>query len=868
MASNKESLKYWKYENIFFVSTGEDGSAMLPALVFPSINEVGCAMKELQDNHEALHGVHHSQEVESACQLQFLEIMLQGDSNECLIWLDPTQKPRIETVDATRRRVAFQKGFLDWVLATGVPSGRVEGYVKVICLMLKQAQGEKSSTKVLENSTASTEGMKMTTASATTEKTSSKSSCPVETIEPKEASLMSSAEPERSSQQEKESKDAPTEKSKPVDDQAEPMDTTEDTNCKDPMLVESIKNSVTETSQAESNETDQAESTGTGDVMATTLGDSGMDIEKPDTQSESVAERSMTKDNGLVESRDQMESTSDAESSSMKSPRGKQGQKNKTQPARVSMTPPVRRSNRKVKSPNSSNSIVSASEEEDFEYVDSKKVVPILKRAGFVLKKNCYALPGCRESFSSLEELRRDICKHGMPNSDEWNTEERTLLEKWIRQSIFRTGDYSRGLPSNFEEFGDFKDMKRVAAFNYYDLSGLGCRYTYPGVSKEHSTALCHGVFDSEKDLLVSLARHGLPENLYKILSKEELLGLEVYVDMKVYPKLKPDFFCREPPYSDSPRKRSRAVRSEESVTSGTGSPSGRSKKVPKTSSSRGGFHPMATPTKSTKAAVEPSTPMTTSTSCTNLVSVDALPWPPSMDPVTEIEGTTDFERLEKAQALLGRKDVTVPVFDTESSLGLNLKKIHDMVCAVIRTAGRHGGDSPCGKFDESSSSKALYVCGVPGTGKTMSVTWICQHVLQAHRDGKISVERDDDEEDIEWNFLIQNANRVADVRTFRRNITEALGRKGAFSTVLKQKETGLVLVVDEIDSMIGKVEWERFLTELLEFANNETFHFALIGISNSVMDEKYAKILEFGKVNPCQRLKNSPCPSHEEYAF
>jgi Cdc6-like AAA superfamily ATPase len=190
---------------------------------------------------------------------------------------------------------------------------------------------------------------------------------------------------------------------------------------------------------------------------------------------------------------------------------------------------------------------------------------------------------------------------------------------------------------------------------------------------------------------------------------------------------------------------------------------------------------------------------------------------------------------------------VDAPVFSENSSLGKNLKEIHSMLHTILRSNGRHGGPIPPGALD----CKALYVCGVPGTGKTLSISWLCQYLLELQSEGSIGVEHDDDDERIEWKFLIQNANSVANPSNFRLNIAKTLGLSAKTVAQIERrlKRTGMILVIDEVDAMLQSYEWKILLQELVQYANDPTNRFALIGISNSLMDEKFARIQEMGQV-------------------
>lgn len=233
-------------------------------------------------------------------------------------------------------------------------------------------------------------------------------------------------------------------------------------------------------------------------------------------------------------------------------------------------------------------------------------------------------------------------------------------------------------------------------------------------------------------------------------------------------------------------------------------------------------------------------------THVTTEASVDALPWPPTMDPIREIVGENDHERLTQAVASL-KQSGSMPVFSEDSAMGKNLKRVQDMIQAVIRSVGRHGGKH---ENDGPSYSKALYVCGVPGTGKTMSLSWICKHVIKLHEEGKIGVERDDDDEGVKWKCCYVNVTGKSDPDEVRKAIGSELGCKPNEIRSRLKRRKGLILIVDEVDGMLKTPQWKRLLQNLIGSANNEEQRFAFIGISNSLMDAKYAEIMQLGEVS------------------
>ena len=147
-----------------------------------------------------------------------------------------------------------------------------------------------------------------------------------------------------------------------------------------------------------------------------------------------------------------------------------------------------------------------------------------------------------------------------------------------------------------------------------------------------------------------------------------------------------------------------------------------------------------------------------------------------------------------------------------------------------------------------------------------MSLSWICKYVINLYKEGKIGVERDEDKR-TEWHFLCLNANRTSSPDNAREDIAAELGCKKD-SIEQKLTSTGLILVVDEIDGMLRSSDWRRLLSNLLVCANNKNSRFAIIGISNSLMDEKYAQIYDTGRVSPHEFPKGLTTLSWSSHQF
>jgi Cdc6-like AAA superfamily ATPase len=516
-----------------------------------------------------------------------------------------------------------------------------------------------------------------------------------------------------------------------------------------------------------------------------------------------------------------------------------------------------------------------------FRYVTEKKITPLLKSAGFVIRPGVYALPGKDpekngsltegvDFFTSLSDFRLDLMKYGVHNSDKWTNKNREDVAVWIRQGLLQSGDYRKGLPEYHTVLSNYKSLMRLANFQYWD-GNLGCCYAYPGIPK--GDAITHPyIFNAENELMTSLAKNGLPAALYKdsSLTKLDLLGIEIYVDYAIYlhGTHRRNLFHRETTAPASSRKRIRLTENEDDTASRTSLDSTSSRKSTRSTASNKSSKkqtpskktkttktapsknqkkstpaPKDTPVRATRGRT-PTTPMTTSGTATvvSIASPTEEDWPAVIVPV-EVGGDNDRERLANAHTALS-ESAEAPIVAPGSKLAKNLREIRSFLGATIRSLGRHGG---------GNSSKALYACGTPGTGKTLSITWLCKHVLEEHTSGRIGTERDDDKEDISWRFCHKNINNLSSPATLLGGMANAVGVNSNSSATLcrRLRSQGLILVVDEMDLMVVKsAEWKTLLETLLGWANDPDVLFTLVGISNSLMDEKFVQIQELGKVS------------------
>lgn len=791
-ASN--SLKYWKQNNVFFVPP-EEGAAEQPALVFKSLTELQYAMNELEmgmpEDDPLRQTVQPSSEAEdSLLKMQILGLMLSGTpGRECLVWLDRSHSPRVEWM-GERPRTTLKTGFNQWMThLLEIHGNHVPHFVQAMhWIFMKQLESWKASgttqTKAVvsvvnEDTPASAAPTATDTLNHVTEKrvVSTADPVPMETAEATQPSVAEASQSlvavERSVEKAVTSEEVSA--SKGITMQVEKAAEETTTTVKSPMSVEEPNGGTTTMPEA-AMETETLLGEKTSDQAEASAKPSSEDMEIEDAP----VEYKTTKSQQTSGSDSQLDVTED----SVDNTTSNQGGRENPAPPRVSLEPTMRpRRNRIVPPPMPE--IAKQDLDEEFRRVDEKVIRKILGKAGFGLITGKFALPNSHESFSTMKEMQDDLRRNGIPNFSDWSPEERLELEKWVRESIYRTGKFPDSLSKNVE-VSNYKDLMKLGGFKHKSTGLSTSLYVYPHVSDGQATQNHEFCFTQENDMMESLARTGLPEYLYENKDDETLLAMESYTDTAVYLKRsrKRNLFTRAWNSPETPKKRRRdggsdgpdtASVSSASLKKPRGTPSkSKTSKFKKSNQVTPNKSKKPSPSKSrTRAVEEPSTPATALTEVTVEASVDMLPWPPAMDTVEEIEGATDRERMEKAHRAL-RETPDKPVFAGDSSLSENLKRIQDTVHAVIRSTGRHGGQLQDGTV---SDSKALYVCGVPGTGKTLSISWICKHVLKLQETGKIGVERDADDEDVEWRFLLLNANRAQSADTFRGNMANEMVR-------------------------------------------------------------------------------------------
>jgi hypothetical protein len=170
-------------------------------------------------------------------------------------------------------------------------------------------------------------------------------------------------------------------------------------------------------------------------------------------------------------------------------------------------------------------------------------------------------------------------------------------------------------------------------------------------------------------------------------------------------------------------------------------------------------------------------------------------------------------------------------VDDSKSStFKTQVTEIQDFLKAAVESDGTGRGDA--------SVNSILYICGSPGVGKTSTVEWCCAQA------------------DVNWccvnvasgdhKAILVDAGEILKMKVKKPTIS-------SFTNFVKKSEEVIVLVIDEIDSLVAargvesstKSHGENLLGDLFSLAADPEMPFVLIGISNAV-DTVPARRLKF----------------------
>lgn len=163
-----------------------------------------------------------------------------------------------------------------------------------------------------------------------------------------------------------------------------------------------------------------------------------------------------------------------------------------------------------------------------------------LRRGGYTFGKRNNQF--CRPSgaaFSTVEELRRDLCFYGVDcacgsteerrGCDCWSESEKWKIKEWVRYEVIR-GTVRSGPVRLIEDRRTARMLLRRLGFKHL-RSVLFDGDVFPGVSTARGGTLGVTMFSAENEMWKFLSRAGLPENCdFEQLTNDERFDLEFFL--------------------------------------------------------------------------------------------------------------------------------------------------------------------------------------------------------------------------------------------------------------------------------------------------------------------------------------------------
>jgi hypothetical protein len=218
------------------------------------------------------------------------------------------------------------------------------------------------------------------------------------------------------------------------------------------------------------------------------------------------------------------------------------------------------------------------------------------------------------------------------------------------------------------------------------------------------------------------------------------------------------------------------------------------------------------------------------------------------------IPGTKNGEKLSACLVNLRKNEIVA-----HGQLSNSIARIRSFVDTVIESKGRKGDGTG------SNKNPILYICGNPGTGKTMSTTKICQDAIAAKAESKD-----------EW----EKVPRVCHISCpslqnfkYQEGMRKIMERMGMKSNQLKRsanddKNSAKILILDEVDQLLGSKGMESILKQLSSWAKDEGYLLSIIGISNAVYNTKTNRLMEYGMVGSKNNFDSKTLEESEFYCF
>ena len=201
-----------------------------------------------------------------------------------------------------------------------------------------------------------------------------------------------------------------------------------------------------------------------------------------------------------------------------------------------------------------------------------------------------------------------------------------------------------------------------------------------------------------------------------------------------------------------------------------------------------------------------------------------------------ELPGTTNAEKISACINKLRNNEIVA-----HGQLRRSIARIQSFVDAVIESKGANSDGIG------SNKSPILYVCGNPGTGKTMSTTKICKDAVDAKTESKEEQEK---------------APRLCHISCpslqnfkFQDGMKKIMERMEIKQHQLKRSNNSdanaaIILILDEVDQLLGSKGTEAILKQLSNWARDDSYVLSIIGISNAVYNSRTDRLREYGMVS------------------
>lgn len=199
------------------------------------------------------------------------------------------------------------------------------------------------------------------------------------------------------------------------------------------------------------------------------------------------------------------------------------------------------------------------------------------------------------------------------------------------------------------------------------------------------------------------------------------------------------------------------------------------------------------------------------------------------------LPGTSNADKIRACKANLGSTEIVA-----HGQLADSMARIQSFVDTVIESKGKKGPET------RTFQHPILYICGSPGTGKTMSTTKLCRDAIAAKTKSKE-----------EW----EKAPRLCHISCpslqnfkYQEGMKKLMHRIGMRESQLKrssndENNAAVILILDEVDQLLGSKGTESILKQLSSWAKDENYVLSIIGISNAVFNSKTNRLKMYGMV-------------------